>query len=74
LKLKQHGSDLSVHYRWRADVNNFAMPVKVTTGPDVFDFIHPRPDWQQMTISNFDLAEFEVDEDGFLIDVAEVVE
>jgi aminopeptidase N len=74
LKLKQHGSDLLVHYRWRADVNNFAMPVKVTTGPDVFDFIHPRPDWQQMTISNFDLAEFEVDEDGFLIDVAEVVE
>jgi aminopeptidase N len=37
----------SVSYRWKVDVKNFAMPIKVGT-PEDWEIIHPTEEWQTM--------------------------
>jgi hypothetical protein len=71
LQLEGEGSDLKIRYRWQANVQNFRMPVKVTTAPDRFEFIYPTPDWKTMTLKNITADDFEVDEEKFYIEVIE---
>ena len=40
LSLKQSGSGLDIRFQWKADVADFRLPVKVSTGKDAF-FIYP---------------------------------
>ena len=72
MSLKEKGNDLQLTYRWVADVAGFRMPVKVTVAPGRFRFIYPTTDWQVMTLKQMREDDFEVDEDHFLIAVAEV--
>ena len=56
-----------VMYKWRADEENFAMPVRVGT-PGHWQTIHPTTQWQSMqTLLSKD--DFAVDTDHFYIDV-----
>jgi len=55
-------------YRWRADVKDFRMPVRVTTAPGKYAFIHPATDWQTMELAITDPKDFRVDEEWFYID------
>jgi hypothetical protein len=71
IRSEQKGKDMILHYRWQKTDPSFAMPIKATTSPDRFTFIHPTNDWQQLTITNFDEGDFEVDDDNFLIEVVE---
>lgn len=69
--LQETVNGLQLTYRWNADVDNFRMPVKVTFGVDRFDFIYPTPERKIITFKGMNMAEFEVDEKRFFIDVNE---
>jgi aminopeptidase N len=59
--------DGSVSYRWKADVREFAMPVKVGRGPD-WRLIRPTTEWQTLK-TGVKKEEFEVATDLYYIDV-----
>jgi hypothetical protein len=69
LRLEAKNKDLEVRYRWKADVDNFRMPIKVTVSKDRFGFIYPTPEWKTMTLRNLSPDDFMVDEDDFYVDV-----
>jgi hypothetical protein len=69
IKLKPSGKDLEITFRWKADVKNFRMPVKVMHAANEFKFIYPGSEWKSVVIKNMSPAEFEVDEEHFYIDV-----
>jgi hypothetical protein len=70
LKFGQKEDKLEVQYRWKTDVNDFNMPVKVTTTKNRFDFIYPGSVWKSMTLNGMKQKDFKVDTDGFLVKVA----
>jgi aminopeptidase N len=65
--LTPKGADLQVNYRWQANVNNFRMPIKVTTGPGHMDFIYPVQHWKTLVLKNMPMEEFDVDTQNFYI-------
>ena len=67
---EENEDSLVLKYRWKADVENFRMPVKVTTAVDKFDFIYPTHEWKTITLKHMTADQFEVDE-GFFIEVVE---
>jgi aminopeptidase N len=56
-----------VMYKWRADEDNFAMPIRVGT-PDHWQIIHPTTKWQSMQTS-ITKEDFAVDTDHYYVDV-----
>ena len=72
ISLKEKGSNLQLTYRWLADAAGFKMPVKVTVAPGRFGFIYPTAKQQIITLKQMNAGDFEVDEDDFYIEVAEV--
>jgi aminopeptidase N len=56
-----------VMYKWDADEEDFAMPIKVGT-PDHWQIIHPTTKWQWMQ-SPLSKDEFQVDIDHYYVDV-----
>ena len=69
IKFLETANDLEVSYRWKADVDKFAMPVRVTTSKDKSDFIYPTRAWQKVSFRNMSPADFEVDEANFFVEV-----
>ncbi|MHB8337033.1 MAG: M1 family metallopeptidase [Ignavibacteriaceae bacterium] len=59
------GTETSLKYKWNADVNDFRMPIKVTTSKDHFDFIYPTTKFQTMKLTDFDPKDFKIDKDEF---------
>jgi hypothetical protein len=64
-RLEQRGKDLQVAYRWRADVADFRLPVRITTAKNTFSFIYPTCLEQVMTIRNLTVDQFKVDRGNF---------
>jgi len=62
------GDKTTVVYWWKADDNNFHMPIKVTTGKDKYEFIYPTTKPQMLKLENFDPENFKVAEDLFYCD------
>jgi aminopeptidase N len=71
VKYTVKGELLYVSYKWKADVPDFRMPVKVTTAKGKHEFIYPTTAWQTMSLPNMDYDDFEIDEDHFYISVEE---
>jgi aminopeptidase N len=67
--LKQKGKDLEVQYAWQADVQNFRMPIRVTTAPGTMGFVYPTTQRKAVVFKNMSQEEFDVDTDNFYIDV-----
>ena len=67
----KEGPDLRLQYRWKADVKDFRMPVKVTTTKDNFSFIYPTTEWQFLTLPDMREKDFKVDVDEFYVIVKE---
>jgi aminopeptidase N len=59
---------LTCRYRWRADVKDFHMPVRVTTSPGTYAFIRPTTDWQTMDLGIMDPKQFRFADEWFYID------
>lgn len=66
-KLIQKGKDLEYHYRWKADVAGFDMPIRATVSKKGFDWIYPTTEWQMMTIRKMSKYDFKVETDRFYI-------
>jgi hypothetical protein len=64
----KQGDETTLQYRWVAEVQDFSMPVKVTTGTGKYEFIHPTAEWQTLSIGDMDPREFRVADDLFYID------
>lgn len=66
---KQTGDDLAVRYKWKADVPDFRMPVKVLpAGKDGF-FIYPTTEWKTIQLPNMRSKNFKVDNINSYFDV-----
>jgi aminopeptidase N len=65
--LTYKGDTLTAIYRWNADMSDFRMPVKVTTGPNKYEFIYPTTSPQRVTIAKMLPEEFKVDENRFYV-------
>jgi aminopeptidase N len=58
----------TMRFRWKTDVEDFVMPVKVTTAPNEFNIIYPTTSAQTMEISNeLTPEEFRVATDQFYV-------
>ena len=66
--LTAKGGKTMCRYRWRADVKDFRMPVKVTTSPGVFAFIRPTTEWQTIDLGSLDPKQFRYAEEWFYLD------
>jgi peptidyl-prolyl cis-trans isomerase A (cyclophilin A) len=63
----KEGDSVTARYRWEADVNDFRMPIKVTTAKDRFEFVTPTTDWQTKKLSGITPEDFKVAEDLFYV-------
>ncbi|MFQ5604356.1 MAG: M1 family metallopeptidase [bacterium] len=63
------GDSLLAKYRWRADVKDFHMPIKITTSKHKYEFIYPTSEWQTTVLENMTPADFKLAEELFYIDV-----
>ena len=63
--VQQKGSETTVMYRWNADVNDFHMPIKVTTAKNKYEFIYPTEKWQMLKLTDLNPEDFKVAEDLF---------
>lgn len=64
LEYKLQGSRLS--YRWSNVVPGFAMPVKVTTAPNVFSWIRPTVQWKTTSVRLSRPEDFRVDQNFYV--------
>ena len=67
LELRFQEGDGSVSFRWKTDVKDFAMPVKVGRKPD-WQIIQPTTEWKTLK-NDIKKEEFEVATDLYYIDV-----
>ena len=64
LEYRLEGRKLS--YRWSNVVSGFAMPVKVTTAPDRYDWIRPTEKWKSVAVKINRPEDFRVDENFYV--------
>lgn len=69
LMLTKSGEDVTLRYRWGADVEGFAMPVKVTTAKGTTSFIYPTTSSQTLNLNGLNPDDFRVAEEMFYVDV-----
>lgn len=63
---------LTLRYRWRADVKDFHMPIKVLVAPGKYEFIYPTAEWQDTILDLKKATDFAVAEREFYVEVVEV--
>ena len=61
LTLQQSGTGLEVRFQWKADVADFRLPVKVSTGKEPF-FIYPTSEWKTIHLDNTRAEDFHLDQ------------
>ncbi len=61
------GDETNIRYRWKTDVADFRMPVKVTTSKNKYEFIYPTIEWNFLTVKGLDPADFKAAENLFYI-------
>jgi len=64
-KTSGRGNKTKLSYRWKADVNNFDMPILV--GGDKMEWIYPTTNWQDIKIKSVKAKDFKIDEEHFYI-------
>jgi hypothetical protein len=69
MRFKQVGDELEIDYRWKTDVRDFNMPVKVTTSKTQSSFIYPEDEWKSMKLQGMTRKTFKVHTSDFLIKV-----
>lgn len=66
-KLQKTGKAITLMYRWQA-IEQFDMPVLINTGSEDF-WIYPNKEWQELSLGQFDIHDFRVKEELFLMDI-----
>jgi aminopeptidase N len=65
----KEGDSVTARYRWEADVDNFRMPIKVTTAPGKYELITPTTEWQTNKLDGIAPEDFKAAEDLFYVKV-----
>jgi tetratricopeptide (TPR) repeat protein len=63
------GTESSARYRWKTDVKEFRLPIRVMTGKGQWGWITPTAEWQTMSLSDLVPEDFAVEKDRFYVDV-----
>jgi aminopeptidase N len=61
ISLQQSGSGLDIRFQWKANVTDFRLPVKASTGKDSF-FIYPTAEWKTLHLDNTRVEDFHLDQ------------
>jgi len=62
------GETVKAMYRWEADVEDFRMPIRVTTSENTYKFIYPTTRWKTMNLGNIRPEDFKIENDRFYVD------
>ena len=73
VKLTVNEGNVTLDYKWDADVQDFRMPIKVTTSREEYEFIHPTTSSQSIELDGIRLEEFKIAEGLFYVDVQQEV-
>jgi aminopeptidase N len=65
----KRGDTVTARYRWKAEVPDFRMPIKVTMSRSKYEFIYPTTSWQTVTLGDIPPEEFKTADDLFLVDL-----
>jgi aminopeptidase N len=68
LVVSQKGKITSIRYRWKADVDSFAMPVGIVTGKADHRILNCTPQWQVLKLEDVDPASVHVEEKLYYCD------
>ena len=72
IEKKRRAKDIQVSFRWKAEVENFDMPIKIGIASD-WKTVTPKTNkWQRISLKNTSEKDFDVATQLFLIDVKEV--
>ena len=69
LTIIRKGKETKLFYKWQADVENFDMPVRISTKPGTFQTILPTTKSQTLVLGDVNPEDIEADESGFFIHV-----
>ncbi len=70
VSIQKKGDNTIAYYKWKADVENFAMPIKVTSSPGNMELIYPNTnEYKKLDLNGLDPNEFKIAEDQFFVDV-----
>jgi aminopeptidase N len=71
-QITKNKKKLTLRYRWRADVKDFHMPIKILVAPGKYEFIYPTTEWQDTILDLKKPTDFAVAEREFYVNVVEV--
>jgi len=69
ISLKRKEGQTTAIYKWNSEVENFKMPIKVTTSTEKYDFIYPTTTSQSLSLGSLVPEDFKIAEDLFFIDL-----
>ena len=69
ISVAKKDTSVTARYKWNADVEDFRMPIKVTTSKHKYEFISPTTSWQSIRLHDIKPEDFRVAEDLFYVDV-----
>ncbi len=67
VEITKKGPAVTLRYRWRAEVEDFRMPIKMTSEEGVYVFIIPTTTWQTMRVDKLAPEKFRVAEHQFYV-------
>lgn len=67
VNLSKKGDEVKATYSWEADVKEFKMPIKVTTGPGIFELIYPTSERQTINLNGLHPDNFKIAEDQYFV-------
>ncbi len=70
INVSKKGDQVKATYRWRAEVPDFKMPVKIMTSPGKFEFIYPTTkESKSIELHGIHPDQFAIQEDQFFMDL-----
>lgn len=69
VSVTKKGTSVSARYRWKADVKEFHMPIRVTVGKGKWEWIAPTTEWQTADMGDLVPEEFAIEKDRFYVDL-----
>jgi aminopeptidase N len=73
VKLTVNEGNATLDYKWDADVQDFRMPIKVTTSREEYEFIRPTTSSQSIELDGIKPEEFGIAEHLFYVDIQQEV-
>ncbi len=73
-KVKQKGANIELQYRWKADVEDFNMPIQFTLDGDSWFDVQPSQEWEKRTIKKATAEKFAFNNKQFYVNLKRLEE